>query len=292
MSEIVALIGADPEVFVQSLVTDGRGRAVRWEPTPAFGLFGGNKDKPNPMQGLDEGYMFLEDNAALEFNIPPQATARGFSEAISRSKTWMQQNLLEQKKLQYIDQNVLELAPKFQKDPRGKEVGCMADFDSYDNEGAQRKPFSADSLGNTRYAGGHIHLAYNVDIVPAFVAARFLDLYLSLPWIEYDKQGPRRTTYGKAGLFRAKSYGVEYRTMSNWWVWMPERIQEQIATTALKFARFTYDEGYLRNMSDAYVGLPWDDIKRCVESEDYRSANMLIDLADKRYNLGIRARRR
>ncbi len=293
MSENVALIGADPEVFVNSLVTDARGRAVRWEPIPAFGLFGGNKEKPVQMEGLEAGYMYLEDNAALEFNIPPQETSGGFVDAIQAAKSWMQRNLLDERKLTYSEQSVMELAPKYQRDPRGQEVGCLADHDSYDNDGAKRKPFSGATLGNTRYAGAHIHLAYNVEVVPAFVAARFLDLFLSLPYIEYDKQGPRRDTYGKAGLFRPKSYGVEYRTLSNWWVFTSTAMQERVAQQALRFARNTYDEGFLKNLSDAYEGMPWNDVKKAVETEDYRQGHVLLDLADRKYNLGVvRGRRR
>lgn len=292
MSENVALIGADPEVFLNGTVTDGRGRALRYEMVPAFGKFGGNKDKPLKMVGLSEGYAYLEDNAALEFNIPPQKTAKEFSGAIFTAKNWMVDNLLEKQNLSYSESNVLELTPKYQADPRGKEVGCMPDHDAYLNDGAKRDPFNAETLGNNRYAGGHLHLSYNVGVVPAYVGARFLDLFVCLPWLSYDRQGARRPVYGKAGLFRPKDYGVEYRTMSNWWLWLGDTVVTQIAESALTFARRSYEPEFLGRLSEAFVGIPWQDVQNAINNEDHHLAEQLIDLGDRVYNLGIRPRPR
>ncbi len=43
----------------------------------------------------------------------------------------------------------------------------------------------------------------------------------------YDKDTERRGMYGKAGAFRPKPYGVEYRTLSNAWLSNDERISIQ-----------------------------------------------------------------
>jgi hypothetical protein len=204
MSENIALIGADPETFIVGTIRDGRGRPTRHGVIPAFGLFGGSKEAPNKMTDMADGYMYLEDNASLEFNIPPQKTSGEFCAAISAAKTWMSNNLLDPKDFGFSDSNVLELEPRYQADPRSQEVGCMPDHDAYTNDGAKREAFNGSTLGNFRYAGGHIHLSYNCAILPQYVAARFLDLYLALPWIEYDRQGKRRQVYGKGGLFRPK----------------------------------------------------------------------------------------
>lgn len=289
-AENVALIGADPETFVNTSVKDNRGRHIRYEAIPAFGLFGGGKEEPKNMDGLTDGFKYLEDNAALEFNIPPVATSKEFVDAIDTAKSWMTTNLLEPKGMHFSESNLLVLTPKYQADPRALEVGCMPDHDAY-ADGQQRDPFNAAKLGDTRYAGGHIHLAYNCKVVPQYVAARFLDLYLTLPFLEYDRQQSRRQTYGMAGLFRPKDYGIEYRTMSNWWLWYGPGTLQAVAENALKFARNSYDARYLGLLSEAFVGMPWGDVKKAIDSEDRYAAEALIDLADRNYSLGIRSRR-
>lgn len=286
MPENTVLVGADPECFVQKLTHNVRGGRI-WEPVPAYGLFGGDKEKPIAMADMAEGYFYLEDNAALEFNIPPQKDADSFVNAISNARIWLRSSLLTNAEMEFNHENVMDLSAKYQKDPRGLRVGCMPDHDAYLDNGSERVPFTADSLGTKRYAGGHIHLSYNVDMVPAYVAARFLDLYLSLPWLEYDRQKDRRATYGKAGLFRPKKYGVEYRTPSNWWVWQPGRVQQQFIDGALYFSRRSYDPEYLSLLSEAYAKFPWPDLQRIIVTEDYGSAPLLMDLANRRYGLNV-----
>jgi hypothetical protein len=41
----------------------------------------------------------------------------------------------------------------------------------------------------------------------------------------YDNELRRRTMYGRAGACRFKTYGVEYRTLSNAWLNSPELIK-------------------------------------------------------------------
>ena len=46
-----------------------------------------------------------------------------------------------------------------------------------------------------------------------------MDLFLGVPSVTLDSDTRRRELYGKAGAYRAKDYGVEYRTLSNFWIW-------------------------------------------------------------------------
>ena len=45
-----------------------------------------------------------------------------------------------------------------------------------------------------------------------------LDIILGLESVILDKDARRKEMYGKAGAFRFKDYGVEYRTLSNFWI--------------------------------------------------------------------------
>jgi hypothetical protein len=51
--------------------------------------------------------------------------------------------------------------------------------------------------------------------------ARLMDRYVGVPSLGWDKDQIRRKTYGKAGNCRVKEYGVEYRALSNAWLFEP-----------------------------------------------------------------------
>lgn len=66
---------------------------------------------------------------------------------------------------------------------------------------------------------GHIHVGYdnptievNNDII------LMMDAVLGLQSLFLCKDTRRRELYGKAGCLRTKSFGVEYRTLSNFWI--------------------------------------------------------------------------
>ena len=54
----------------------------------------------------------------------------------------------------------------------------------------------------------------NNNIDTSIILIKYLDLYVGLPSILYDKDIRRRSLYGKAGCFRLTSYGLEYRCLS------------------------------------------------------------------------------
>lgn len=97
-----------------------------------------------------------------------------------------------------------------------KEIGCSLDYQN----GMPRDKLNADDLGDTRHAGGHLHFDVSPSIAPDW-AARVCDIMLGCHVIAAgEKQGARRGFYGLPGLYRPKSYGMEYRTLSNYWVRM------------------------------------------------------------------------
>lgn len=66
---------------------------------------------------------------------------------------------------------------------------------------------------------GHIHIGYDnpsQEISEKIIYA--MDVILGLESIILDSDTKRRELYGNAGCFRFKEYGVEYRTLSNFWI--------------------------------------------------------------------------
>jgi len=73
---------------------------------------------------------------------------------------------------------------------------------------------------------GHIHIGYsdhNMDLNMRIIQS--MDLFLGVPSILLDTDEDRRKMYGKAGEFRHKSYGVEYRVLSNFWLQSEEHVE-------------------------------------------------------------------
>jgi hypothetical protein len=66
--------------------------------------------------------------------------------------------------------------------------------------------------------------------------ARLMDRYLGVPSLGWDKDQIRRKTYGKAGNCRVKEYGVEYRALSNAWLFEPT-IMRYVFDATIKAAK-------------------------------------------------------
>lgn len=78
---------------------------------------------------------------------------------------------------------------------------------------------------------GHIHIGFDKtgmtteeedETVEKLVKA--MDMTVGLKSLFLDKDDKRKELYGKAGCFRFKEYGMEYRTPSNFWIATDELI--------------------------------------------------------------------
>lgn len=106
--------------------------------------------------------------------------------------------------------------------PEAQKIGCDPFYNAY-NLGvpAVPKPYT----DNNRYAGGHIHLAYDVAKLPPQLLVQLLDKEL-LPLDPNHKRTARSDFYGAEGSFRYKPYGLEYRPTSNFWLKNPELVTD------------------------------------------------------------------
>lgn len=271
MSQINAIrMGADPEVFV---------RRTGGSVVPVTGLIGGTKEFPLIVDIKREGigsdaignYAVQEDGVALEFNIPAVSTPERFKNAINAALTYCKKDCRD-KGLEMV----FSASHKFKKtdleSPQARRIGCTPDKDAYaEDPEKDRDPFSPFDFGEERYAGGHLHVAYNHEKlgggVPQHVFARYLDLFIGLPSIFHDKQEGRRKFYGRAGLYRAKAYGLEYRSLSNFW------LRDNYRYHLNYLAQTVFDLGIIANtkanlLRDSYEQVPWRDVKDAMDQEN------------------------
>ena len=201
--------GCDPELFLKNIST---GQFIS-----SIGLIGGSKDFPMP---IGEGCAVQEDNVAVEFNIPPASTAQEFVDSINFNLKYLTERAASMG-LELCIQPSAVFDNEQLSSPTAQEFGCEPDFNAW-QDGAQNPKPRADNP-NLRSAGGHVHIACEgMDILNVVKA---MDLFVGCQMLEFDHDEDRRLLYGKAGAFRKKSYGVEYRTASNAWIASDDRMR-------------------------------------------------------------------
>lgn len=193
-------VGHDAEVFATT---------PTGEVTSAIGRIGGTKECP---LSVPDGAL-QEDNVLAELNIHPAYTEQEFIE-----RTVSVMHTLAS----FIDGVSIQSSHLFTKDqlksfgPGAVRMGCDPDYDSY----TRTKKQTPSPFNLMRAAGGHIHVELSVkgDASLNYKVARSMDVYMGMPSIIMDKDVARRQMYGQAGSMRHKPYGVEYRTLSNFWL--------------------------------------------------------------------------
>lgn len=213
------LIGADPEVFV---LKDNK-------LVPAWGLIPGTKAEPYPV----DGGAVQVDGMALEFNINPAKTSTEFVHNIHHVLSQLKAMIPGYEITQTITGSFdMKGLPK-----EATEIGCDPDYNAYD-EGAQNIP--PPDVGY-RMVGGHVHIGWTNDADPfdfthfttCIQLAKQLDWALFIPSLLFDNNSSRRQSYGQPGNFRPKPYGIEYRTLSNFWIHSP-KLTEMVFNQAMK----------------------------------------------------------
>lgn len=213
------VVGADPELFLQTLA--GKLKS-------SVGLIGGTKYEPRFIS--KEGHAVQEDNVAVEFNIPPSASAEEFVKNINHVLAYLKGYAAE-KGLVFSKLAAASFPEDELQTIEAQVFGCEPDFNAYTLD-TNPRPECDDP--NLRSCGGHVHVATDLDKIQV---VRAMDVFLGAPSVELDKDTTRRKLYGKSGAFRPKKYGVEYRSLSNFWIWDDKLIRWVYAQTekALSF---------------------------------------------------------
>lgn len=212
--------GTDFEMFLQDQRT---GQVV-----PICGLLGGTKEKPIQIPDAPEGFMYQEDGVTAEFNTPvcdsPAALLSAIRSAMSLGKK------LVRKKLGKNYGLIAESAYTFDmeelaKHPKAMIIGCDPDF-SARNQGEPREVPDIMQFRGQRFAGFHIHVGYDRDLIPPWMVALTLESYMSGPG---SGSCVDRASFYPSDVFRPKPYGVEYRGLGSYFLRYPDQICDCLA---------------------------------------------------------------
>lgn len=221
-------LGADPEIFLER----GDGSLM-----PAFTFL---PSKYEPLRTKEEGCSYYWDGFQAEYNITP---SNDITECLKSIRFGLKA-LLEAAKsvdssarlsLKTVVETPLDMLAELNKEtPEYVEFGCMPSYNVYQIDGMHLDGVNCPH----RFAGGHIHFGISkseaaMDAIPQIV--RQLDAALGVACVslfENFDNPVRRKYYGLAGEHRLPPHGLEYRSLSDAWLFNPK-----LASMVLDFAR-------------------------------------------------------
>lgn len=254
--------GADPEAFLIDI--HGVLRS-------SIGKIGGSKHFPMPLP-LGEGYAVQEDNVALEFNIPPAESSQQFVKSIRATLVLLSDSVHERFNYTISNLSAASFPEEELQNQAALEFGCDPDYNAW-TKTRNPKPKAADST--LRSCGGHIHIGYDKSVYLPEDVIKSADLHLGVPSVLMDKGEKRKLLYGKPGAFREKPYGVEYRVLSNFWIFSDPLIKWAWDNTVRAVNAVGTQLNNINNDGEL--------IQRAINENDKELANQLV----KKYNLEV-----
>lgn len=216
------LVGCDPEIWIYN---NKLGKIIS-----AAGLFPGTKEEPF---AVTHGAIQV-DGMAAEYNILPAETQNQFVYYNLSVLCDLRDKIKELNPdldFRFEFSPVADFGAEYiaEQPEEARRLGCTPDFNAW--EGGAINPIP-DAEAPFRTASGHFHLGWTKDQDindPEFVEAccmmvKQLDSYVGKKIVNWENKlypiegVKRRELYGKAGAYRPKPYGVEYRTGSNVWL--------------------------------------------------------------------------
>jgi hypothetical protein len=200
-------IGADIEVFLRDKISD--------EVVSAEGIIRGTKEEPFRFMKENHFYATSLDNVMAEFCIPPATTSDDFRIGIETALNYIHNTIPGN--LSILAFPSAKVDGRWLETPNAQLFGCEPDYNAWYDGLVNDKPQAIDE--NLRSCGGHIHIGYddsNPKVNMSLIKA--MDIFIGLPSVIQEPDNERKLLYGKAGAFRNKSYGTEYRTISNYYI--------------------------------------------------------------------------
>jgi hypothetical protein len=205
---------------------------------------------------------------ALEFNIDPADSEDEFilniDEVMAQLRDIVPDVTLHADPVATFTKEYME-----QQHPKAVELGCDPDYNAWTDS---RNPIP-DGTRLFRTGAGHVHCGWIDDVVPSNheqicqMMVRQMDFYLGLPSLLYDTDTQRRELYGKAGAYRVKKYGVEYRTLSNRWL-----MSDTLKRWVYRNSQLAWDTVWDNDLARKY-----GDIQGVINNSDVRSALEIIN---------------
>lgn len=263
MSKRIFLIGSDPEMFVKTssgLITSVAGK------------LGCSKEQK---LHLADDVRLQEDNVLAEFDINPQQGFEAFDDNMQRGIDLTRKvlNKMDLDIAEGISSHIFTEAELNSFDKSAFVFGCTPDFNAFTG---QKNPTPKATDQGLRTSGGHVHLgvsgAIEVTVKTQMMLGVLCDYFLSLPAVLMDGDTRRKELYGKASAIRYKDYGIEYRSLSNFWIADKDK------------RKFVYDQVDkvvqqcdMETLMSLHSRLPIEKLHHIINTNDVRDADVYLN---------------
>lgn len=269
LSKAYIFLGCDPEFFFER-----NGKILGSEKIidPVLGMDARYNDKDHTRYG-GSGKIIV-DGVQVELNPQPNTCREILASSISVCFRRLYEKMKDDKslKLNFKPSVKITKSELDTLDEKSKILGCSPSK-SAANKGKEGKIKVSKKRLMYRSAGGHIHIGSTSPEQHTRLFATpeklvdLLDIIVGNTCVLIDRDEGnkiRRQVYGKAGEFRTPKHGLEYRTLSNFWL-----RSYPLMSLVMNLTRMAVSI----NNDSLTKGLPWqDDIFKAVDIKKVRKA--------------------
>lgn len=156
-----------------------------------------------------------------------------------------------------------------------RRFGCSPDMNIYTKD---KIKYPDGNKFMTRFSGGHIHIGFFHSIYSEVMQQpnKILSLIKALDYIPGllsvaispgEEEKTRREWYGKAGTYRMQRHGLEYRTLSSYWL-----ISPPLASLAYGLSRDAFAIVYLNHEDELFKLVSNEEVIRIINEVDAKGA--------------------
>lgn len=242
---------------------------------------------------VKNGNRIYHDNVLAEIGIKPSYSKEEFLQNIKNGLLFLSEKINPCK---FLIRSSADYPAQILNNPQAKIANCNPIINAY-SLSAQEMPknivdfYDGYNQFKTpfRCAGGHLHIGNEILLneMHALSFIRMMDLFVAIPamYLDHDSTSlERKNIYGQAGSFRFCNFGVEYTTLSNFWISSPD-----LASIIYDLTEFVVDfiteqrfyKFWEYNGDNHYCfGYDVEMLKKCINTSNKEMANKFKLITD------------